>query len=275
MTVAGLGQQTWQLLGGFRQAAGGVLDPQVAGLTRAAWIGGWTAAARWHRYETQGIEHLLTGQPCLIVGYHGRPLAWDMCMLSVEVHRQLGYLPHGVVHSGLGAGPMATVLRGLGFVTGDGPELEAAVQRGEHILVTPGGTREGCRSQSQRYKVDWGNRLGYLKLAWRHRLPIVPVAATGVDDVFWGLNDGDRWGRRLGLPLKLPFWIGLGPAGVWPLSPSFPVQIRQQIGAPLVPWEDRSVALGPDALPAATVLQQCHLRIQAQVQSMLDTLRKT
>ncbi len=176
-----------------------------AELTRKLWLQGWAAAARWHRFQTQGLEHLLTGQPSLIVGYHGRPLAWDLCMLTVEVHRRLGYLPHGVVHAGLGAGPMANVLRDLGFVTGEGPELEAAVQRGEHILVAPGGTREGCRSQAERYKVDWGQRHGYLKLAWRHRLPIVPVAATGVDDAYWGLNHGDRWGRRLHLPSSCHF----------------------------------------------------------------------
>lgn len=249
-------------------------DSGAGAVTRALWIHGWAAAARWHRYQTQGMEHLLTGQPSLIVGYHGRPLAWDMCMLTVEVHRRLGYLPHGVVHTGLGAGPMANVLRSLGFVTGDGPDLEAAVQRGEHILVTPGGTREGCRSQAERYQVDWGQRHGYLKLAWRHRLPIVPVAATGVDDLYWGMNNGDRWGRRLHMPLKLPFWIGLGPGGVWPLSPAFPVQIRQQIGAPLFPWDDGPDQHLRDAVPDVDVLQRWHLRIQAQVQSMLDDLRK-
>lgn len=196
-------------------------------------------------------------------------------MLTVEVHRRLGYLPHGIVHSGLGAGPMAHLLQDLGFVTGVGPELVAAIQRGEHILVAPGGTREGCRSQAERYRVDWGHRHGYLKLAWRHRLPIVPVAAVGVDDAYWGLNNGDRWGRHLHLPLKLPFWLGLGPAGLWPLSPSFPVQIRQQIGAPVLLWAEDPPTLTADRQPDRETLQRWHLQMQARVQSMLDNLRNT
>ena len=32
------------------------------------------------------------------------------------------------------------------------------------------------------YEVDWGERTGYLRLALRHRLAIIPVAAAGVDD---------------------------------------------------------------------------------------------
>ena len=68
---------------------------------------------------------------------------------------------------------------GLGFVTGDGPAIEAAVRRGEHVLVQPGGTREGYRSFRHDYEVDWGDRTGYLRLAIRHRLPIVPSRRPG------------------------------------------------------------------------------------------------
>src|SRR5262249_33108254 len=79
--------------------------------------------------------------------------------------------------------------------------------------VTPGGAREGCRGLRSRYRVDWGGRVGYLRLALRHGLSVVPVAAAGADGAYIGLNDADRLGRRLGLARDWTrdSWLGLRP----------------------------------------------------------------
>src|SRR5262249_17262564 len=126
--------------------------PLVARGARAAWLAYWGALRAYHRYEVEGFEHL-EGPAALLVGYHGRPIAHDLCMLTVTIHERLGYLPHGVIHAAFGEAPvLRDVVDGLGFVTGDGPRVAEAVARGEHILVQPGGTREGCRSFRHRYE---------------------------------------------------------------------------------------------------------------------------
>ena len=235
-------------------------------LPTEAWLAFWRAMRVYHRYEVEGIHHLERPSAALIVGYHGRPLAYDLCMLTVTVHERLGYLPHGIIHGYFGAQPaLRWIIDGLGFVTGDGRDLDEAVARGEHVLVQPGGTREGCRSFRHRYEVDWGDRTGYLRLALRHRLPIIPVAGAGVDDAFIGLNDGDALARRLGVPHRIPVWFGLGLTGLWPFSLPLPVKMRQVIGAPIdlteggeVDPSDREALLG------------LHRRIVAAVQGLLD-----
>src|SRR5206468_3321047 len=122
------------------------------GLPRELWLRFWREMQCYHRYRVEGLEHLDGGSARLIVGYHGRPFALDMCMLTVAIHDRLGYLPHGIVHRGVDAiPPLGWLVDGLGFVRGDGPDLAAAVARGEHIVVTPGGAREGCRSWRDRY----------------------------------------------------------------------------------------------------------------------------
>lgn len=247
-----------------------------------AWLTYWGAVARLHRYEVTHLEPLLQGTPCLIVGYHGRPIAWDMCMLTVELHRRLGYLPHGIIHGGLAKGPMADFVDGLGFVTADGPDLAAAVARGEHILVTPGGTHEGCR-RGDYYRVAWDKRTGYLKLALRYGLPIVPVGASGVDEVYLSLMNGERWGKRLKMPAKLPFWLALGPLGVFPFTPPFPVKMRQRVGDAIdvralverlsqlagtpMSWQDVL-----EHADGRTILAKAHQQIQGEVQTILDDL---
>jgi len=242
---------------------------QAGGVPLAAWVSFWRLMRRYHRYEVEGIERLLGGRAALIVGYHGRPIAHDLCMLTVELYERLGYMPHAVAHGAAEAQPiMRWVVDGLGFVTGDGPKIAEAVARGEHIIVTPGGIREGCRSFRKRYEVDWGHRTGYLRLALQHRLPIVPVAASGVDDAYIGLNDGYALGKRLGAPQRLPIWLGLGIGGLWPLSLPFPVKIRQRIGEPIDLEAD-----GPIDPRDRDAIGALHQKVKGAVQALLSLQR--
>jgi hypothetical protein len=237
----------------------------VARGARAAWLAYWRAMRAYHRYDVEGLEHL-DGPAALLVGYHGRPLAHDLCMLTVTIHERLGYLPHGVIHGFFGEAPLfRSLVDGLGFVTGDGPRVAEAVARGEHLLVQPGGTREGCRSFRHRHEVDWGERLGYLRLALRHRLRLVPIAGAGVDDAFVGLNDGYALGARVGMPARIPLWLGVGLTGVWPLALPLPVKMTQVIGAPIDP-----VAEGATDPSDRTTLLTVHGKVTAAVQGLLD-----
>lgn len=235
----------------------------------AAWLGYWRAMQRYHRYEVRGMEHLERPGSALLVGYHGRPIAHDLCMLTVTLHERLGYLPHAIVHGAAdGQALMRWVKEGLGFVTGDGEAMKQVIARGEHVIVTPGGIREGCRSFRHRYRVDWGERTGYLRLALRHRLPIVPLAGIGTDDAFIGLNDGYALGKRLRAPARLPVWFGLGLGGLWPLSLPLPVKMRTVIGAPIDLRADGDVDPRDEG-----ALRRLHARVVGAVQGLLDAER--
>jgi 1-acyl-sn-glycerol-3-phosphate acyltransferase len=229
------------------------------------WLAFWRVKQRYHRYTVEGLDRLCGSRAALIVGYHGRPFAYDMCMLTVALYDRLGYLPHGVIHRGVDAiPPLKWFCDGLGFVTGDGEAIEAAVARGEHIVVTPGGAREGCRAVWQRYRVCWEERVGYLRLAKRYGLPIVPVATDGADGTYLGLNDAYVLGRALGFPRDWAWipWLAVGPLGVFPFSPPFPVRMRQLIGAPIEPDAD-----------GAGDLLHLHHHVAERVQALLDEAR--
>jgi len=241
----------------------------ASNLPQVAWLTAFGLLRHYHRYRIIGLETLLEPGARLIVAYHGRPLAFDQCMLTVVLHERLGYLPHGIIHGAVDQNPVLRWLKeGLGFVTRDGPELEAAVARGEHILVQPGGTREGCRSFRHRYRVDWGERVGYLRLAIKYGLPIVPVAGHGMDDAFVGLNDGYALGHRLGAPWGLPVWLGLGATGLWPFSLPLPVRMTQLVGQPI--HRHLGGRIAPDDRAA---LLDLHQEVRGAVQALLDRAR--
>src|SRR5262249_27543964 len=156
--------------------------------------------------------------PLLIAGYHGRPIAHDLCMLQSLLLERTGTMPRAILHTYFRTTPVLRWLfEGYHFLDGNDAMLAEAVARGGQIIVTPGGTREGTRTSADRYRVEWGQRIGYLRLALKHRLPIVPAAAWGVDDTFLALNNGYQLGKRVGLPRGLPLWLGVGPLGLWPL----------------------------------------------------------
>jgi 1-acyl-sn-glycerol-3-phosphate acyltransferase len=240
-------------------------------LHAAMFLAYWRTLARYHRYEVQGLERLDHLGAALLVAYHGRPVAFDVFMLAVAMYDRYGSLPHAVFHDSFSRHPwLKWWLEGLGCVTGDDARLADVVREGGKIIVLPGGSREGGRSFRHRYRVDWGNHMGYLRLAARYRLPIVPVAAAGVDDAFLGLVDGVKLGRTVGMPARIPLWIGLGPTGLWPFSLPFPVKFRQIVGAPLTAAAEGKL----DSMDKET-LARYHAKVVETVQSLLDRVRRT
>ena len=115
----------------------------------------------------------------LIVGYHGRPVAWDMCMLTVALYDRLGYLPHGVVHRGRRRrAPLEVVHRRarLRHPRRPAPRRGGRARRA-HLVTTPGGANEGCRG----FRAPLPGRLGHARratCAWRC-VPLADRAGRG------------------------------------------------------------------------------------------------
>jgi 1-acyl-sn-glycerol-3-phosphate acyltransferase len=225
-----------------------------------AWVRTVDALRTYHRYEVDGLDNLDSERSLLVVGYHGRPVAIDMVMLGVTMFERFGKPPRPILHQAI----PAVLQRRLGWLTGDGPALAEAVELGQHILTTPGGASEAARGYPTRYRVDWGSRTGYLRLALRYQLPIVPTGAAGVDDLYIPLTDGYALGRRLGLGRGQPIWPALGPLGAFPFSPPFPVQVRQIVG--------RAIDLS-GLRDEPRELAEAHRSIMAEVQSLVDRAR--
>jgi 1-acyl-sn-glycerol-3-phosphate acyltransferase len=235
---------------------------------RAWWIADWTWRQAWHRYSVEGEAHLLEPGSALVVGYHGRPSAHDLCMLQIYLLEKHDIVTHAFMHQGVSKVPVLRhLIEAMQFLTGDDERTAAAVAAGHKLIVTPGGTREGYRSSRVKNRVDWGERNGFIKLAMRHRLPILPAAGIGVDDTFYAPIDGYRLQKEHGLSPETPSWVGVGPFGLWPFSPPFPVKITTRIGEPI----RRHLDLDPgDKAGIASVGGM----VRGAVQAMLDEGRR-
>ncbi len=130
-----------------------------------------------------------------------------------------------------------------GAVLGDQAVGSAMFEAGKDLLVFPGGAYEANKRQDQRYKILWKNRTGFVRLAARHGVPIVPVGIVGPDDWYDRYLEQDqvrnsvlgRWLLRAGVSEEflqsdeLPP-IPKGFMGTWLPKPR---QVFVHIGKPI------------------------------------------
>lgn len=242
------------------------MSPIPPAFWRRAWLGWFGLLRRYFRFRVDGFQHLCGGRSALLVGYHGMPHPLDVFMLSVEVERRLGYVLPAVWLDTWGRLPLLREMVPAlnGFVGPPTPaDMRALVASGRHLVVLPGGSREGLRPFWRRGRLEWGERRGYLRLAAEWDLPIVPMAASGVDLAWVGLNDGYQLSKRLFGHGGVPLWLGLGIGGPWPFAPPWPVSIQLRIGPPI------ALADVPGADPELR-LREADRRVRAAVQSLLS-----
>ena len=140
---------------------------------------------------------------------------------------------------------------------------EAILRDGGIVLVYPGGDHEAFRPWTQRNTIDFAGRKGFIRLALRTGVPIVPSVTHGVQDGIFVLSRGER--LRPFMPhlrlmrLKVaPVVVGL-PTGVslgWPTIP-LPTKATVQLGAPI----DVAAEYGPDAADDDEALAKIYDRI--------------
>jgi hypothetical protein len=72
---------------------------------------------------------------------------------------------------------LETLMRKLGHIRASHENAERLLRDGHSVLVYPGGAREACRPFTERNGIDFGGREGFVRLALRAAVPVVPVVA--------------------------------------------------------------------------------------------------
>jgi 1-acyl-sn-glycerol-3-phosphate acyltransferase len=142
------------------------------------------------------------------------------------------------------------------------------------VLVYPGSDFDSFRPWRDRHRVELAGRSGFIALALRERVPIIPVVSAGTHEQWIVLTRGDRLARVLHtgalfrtkvLPLALALPFGL-TFGLFPYLP-IPAQTSIAFGQP-ISWPE----LGAEALQDGTILARCHDQVRHAMQAMLDGL---
>jgi 1-acyl-sn-glycerol-3-phosphate acyltransferase len=193
------------------------LDVRDPDYIRERLPGLWLIATLWHRATVRGLDRIPAEGPVLIVGNHSGGVAIpDTHIFTLAfnayfgVERRFHQLAHNLVVSMPGLGP----LRKFGSVAASHENADAALEAGAALLVYPGGDHETFRPSWESARIGFGGRKGFVELALRRDVPIVPVVAIGGQETALFLSRGEglaRWLRldRLFRLKILPVMVGV------------------------------------------------------------------
>lgn len=242
------------------------------------------ALARYYfRLEVRGVENVPLQGPALLVGNHnGAVLPLDTIFTALAVYdhtraqgtaRLVRTLGHDSVFSHRVLGNYA---RRLGAVRANPVTAETVLRSGELSLVYPGSDWEACRTFGERHRIILAGRRGFLRLALRLGIPIVPVVSVGTHEQLIIVTRGERLARALHLhklmrsdtfPLALSLPWGLNSA-LLPYLP-LPAQTSLAFGEPL-----RFPEVTPEQSSDEAVLERCYAVVETRMQAMLDELSR-
>ncbi|MDF0528624.1 1-acyl-sn-glycerol-3-phosphate acyltransferase [Tsukamurella sp. 8F] len=241
------GRQAKRFLPRLRQ---GNLDDRDPDAIRELLPALWLAVSAWFRPDVRGLHHIPAEGPALIVGNHTGGIMSPEVMISqlaitsyFGVERPFYQLAHRMVLNS----PLAPILRRFGTVEADPDNGHTVLASGGLLQVFPGGDYENYRPSRQSGVVDFGGRKGFLRLALKHDVPIVPQVTIGGQETALFLTRGDNLARMLGLDrtmrikvlpivLSAPFGLTLPFSPFVPLPSKIviqylpPIDLRQRYG---------------------------------------------
>jgi 1-acyl-sn-glycerol-3-phosphate acyltransferase len=221
-------------------------------------------------------HHVPESGPVLLVGNHSLywvAEAW-VAVRAVFARRGIEAPVCGLAYDLLFQVPwFGTQLRRAGAIPAAPAAAEAALARGELVTVYPGGDLDACRAWPDRDKVELGGRKGFVRLALRAGVPVVPVVTHGGQHMSVVLARGDRIARAMRLTkLRVnvfPIMAGppFGVATVLTPPLTLPAAITVQF-LPALDWSRH----GPGAVDDPAVVDACYAEITAAMQGAMDRL---
>ncbi len=137
------------------------------------------------RASIEGAHRVPREGGALLVGNHAMT-GVDGVVLGALVTRETGRYVRFLGERNLWRIPIVRgALDAVGALPGEpGPAIEL-LREGELVGVDPGGIEDSWKlTRTQRYRLQWGNRAGFARVAMRAGVPIVPVAALGIDEMY-------------------------------------------------------------------------------------------
>lgn len=154
-----------------------------------------------------------------------------------------------------------------GCIDASRPVAERTLKRGGSILVLPGGEAEQIRTEHGKEKIFLNSRKGFVKLALKHGVPLVPAYVFGASDyyrtsmLFYDLR---LWLVK-NLGICIPFAFGVYGTVLAP----HPVKTTIVFGKPL------HFPVKEEGAPSAEELNDAHGQFCKELTLLFDTHKKS
>lgn len=227
---------------------------------------------KWFRVEWEGLDRIPTDGGALLVANHAGAIPSDAPVIMHGIESELGRPVYGLAdHMFRDLPVLGTLWSRLGGVVAH-PDNAYRLLHDQHqlVLVFPEGNKGPGKAFDQRYQLRRFGRGGFVEIAMRAGVPVVPIAVVGAEESMPILARSNTLGRALGLPY-LPLTANhllLGP--VLGTIGYFPAKFRLRVLEPV----SFDVDPGLDRYSRSRVMDESE-RIRQQIQEALYDMLRT
>ena len=201
---------------------------------------------QWFRVQLRGLERVPADGPALLVANHSGVLPLDAIMLQTGVydehpaHRNLRLLGADLVYE---LPVLAALARRAGHTRACPANAHRLLLDGELVGVFPEGFKGIGKPFRERYQLQRFGRGGFVTSALRARVPIIPCAIVGAEEIYPMVANARPVARLLGLPYfpVTPLFPWLGPVGAVPLPSRWVIEFCPPVPTDCYPagaWRD-------------------------------------
>ncbi|MCW2911508.1 MAG: 2-acyl-glycerophospho-ethanolamine acyltransferase [Actinomycetia bacterium] len=223
---------------------------------------------QWFRVEMRGLAHVPGAGGALVVANHSGVLPFDAIMLQTGLHdehpqhRDLRLLGADLVYE---LPVLAYLARRAGHTAASPANADRLLRDGELVGVFPEGFKGIGKPFSDRYQLRRFGRGGFAAAALRARVPIMPCAIVGAEEIYPMVGNARPLARLLRLPYFpiTPLFPWFGPLGAVPLPSKWIIDFGAAVdtsGYPADAWRD----------PA--VVAELTATVRGRIQAALDEL---
>jgi 1-acyl-sn-glycerol-3-phosphate acyltransferase len=222
----------------------------------------------WFRVRMRGLGHVPPAGPALVVANHSGTLPLDAIMLQAGLHdehpagRNLRLLGADLVYEI----PLLSALARKGGHTRACPaDAHILLRSGELVGVFPEGFKGIGKPFTDRYQLRRFGRGGFAVTAIRARVPIVPCAIVGAEEIYPLIGNAKPVAQLLKLPYFpiTPLFPWLGPIGAVPLPSRWIIEFCQPVSTD---------CYDPGSEQDPSVIADLSGRVRGTIQRKLDDL---
>jgi len=174
--------------------------------------------SKWFRAEWEGLEKIPREGGALLVANHAGAIPSDAPVIMHGIEKELGRPIYGMADYFFRTMPVVGTLwaRAGGVSARPANAYRLLKEQNQLALVFPEGTKGPSKSFTDRYQLRRFGRGGFVEIAMRAGVPVIPIAVVGSEEAMPVLLRLPTLARALGVPYfpVTANLLVLGPLGV-------------------------------------------------------------
>jgi 1-acyl-sn-glycerol-3-phosphate acyltransferase len=200
--------------------------------------------SKWFRAEWEGLEKIPEAGGALLVANHAGAIPSDAPVIMHGIEKELGRPVYGLADYFFRSVPVVGTLwaRAGGVSARPANAYRLLKEQDQLALVFPEGTKGPSKSYTDRYQLRRFGRGGFVEIAMRAGVPVIPIAVVGSEEAMPIMFRLPTLARALGLPYfpVTANMLTMGPLGVvMPFPAKFKLRVLDPVHFGVPPDQDR------------------------------------